>query len=125
MRKKTVNHIADTIFWYILYFYPIIAYLIYLFASQGFLTSNYEVMNIIVFMDKIALRPLSEDNNIIFGTLRDLFGTNGILPLFSTNGVLTVMTYYVSVYIVHLAVDFILFIPRLCHKWLKAFTQGE
>ncbi|MBQ4541306.1 MAG: hypothetical protein IJA23_00480, partial [Clostridia bacterium] len=63
-------------------------------------------------------------DNIVLTTLTSLFGFGGVLPLFLTNDILIYFTYFISVYIIHLCVDFVLFIPRLSHKWLKEFTSG-
>ena len=67
------------------------------------------------------------DSGLIYKSLFDLFGTGGILPLFSAenNAILVFLSYFVSVEIVHLAVDFLLFIPRLAHKYMNTFTQNE
>lgn len=120
MRKRTINHLADTIFWYILYFLPVIAYLLFLFIEPG---SSPTIVNIESFFGSMGLSFVTD--NIIVNTLTGIFGPNGVLPLFQDGSVILILAYYVSVFIMHLAVDFLLFIPRLCHKWLKAFTQGE
>ena len=119
MRKRTVNHVADTIFWYLLYFLPVLGYLLYLIAEPN---TGTNLTNISNFFESIGLGFVS--NNIVVSTLKDIFGTNGILPLFSTNAPFEIFGWFICCYIGHLAVDFILFIPRLCHKFMEKFTQN-
>lgn len=121
MRKKTVNHLADTIFWYVLYFMPVICYLLYLFAEPA--TGTVSAISFTSFIENIGFGFVSD--NIIITSLKDIFYTGGIFPIFSTDMPFIIFSWFIGVYIAHLAVDFLLFIPRLCHKWLKQFTQGE
>lgn len=130
MRKKTVSHVADTIFWYILYFLPVIGWLIYLFAfgsnpsvvSEGGVSSNATIVGFQSFLSYSGLHVLS--NNPLVTTLTSIFGAGGIYPILSPS-VINVLGYFVAVYLAHLAVDFLLFIPRLAHKWMNGFTRCE
>lgn len=120
MRKKTVNHLADTIFWYALYFLPVLSYLLFCLAEPA--TSS----TVVSFNEYITTAGFSSTgSNVIYRTIYDIFGGNGIFPLFSTIAPIHVLCWFANMMLIHLAVDFILFIPRLCHKWLKTFTQGE
>lgn len=121
MRKKTVNHLADTIFWYILYFLPVICYLIYMLNEPG--QGNISVVNMETFFTSIGLGFVAD--NVIVSTLTSIFGVGGVFPIFSTNTPFIIFTWFIGVYITHLAVDFILFIPRLAHKFMNKFTQGD
>lgn len=60
-------------------------------------------------------------DNPVYTALVAIFGQDGVLPVFSEGSlsILAFFTWFVNVYIAHLLVDFILFIPRLAHKWLK------
>ena len=115
MRKRTINCLADTIFWYALYFLPILVLI--LMSLHNPTTSVADIIN------TLGLNILQD--NIIFTSLSDLFGTGGVMPLFDNPDILIFFTYFISVYILHLMVDFLLFIPRLAHKYLKIFTQGD
>lgn len=117
MRKKTVNHLADTIFWYLIYFLPVIAFLLYLVSG------NFTDISLDTFFNSMGVAFTTD--NVIITSLSSIFGVNGILPLFVSNSAFYVFSWFIISYIVHLFVDFILFIPRLCHKWLKTFTQGD
>lgn len=117
MRKKTVNHLADTIFWYLLYFLPVITYLLYMLTSPG---TGGNIVNFSDFFSSIGLGIV--DSNIIVTSLTDIFGINGILPLFNTSVPFIIFGWFIGMNIIHLAVDFLLFLPRLCHKWMDKFT---
>lgn len=73
------------------------------------------------FVNKLGFEFATD--NIIVNTLVDCFGENGILPLFKGREVFIVFAWYVCVVICHLVVDFLLFIPKLCHKWMKNATE--
>lgn len=120
MRKRTINHLADTIFWYAIYFLPVVFYVFYLIAEPS---SGGSVVNFLLYFNDVGFGIVTD--NIIVTTLRDIFGIGGIFPLFSTDLPFIVFTWFVGSYIIHLAVDFLLFIPRLAHKYIKYFTQGD
>ena len=115
MRKRTVNHLAETVFWNIIYFVPVIAYFILLWTTGA---SNFGTV-----FETIGL-TIAEDS-IAYTSLCQIFGVNGILPLFTNSNLLIFFTYYINVYIAHIFVDFILFIPKLAKKWMNKFTQGD
>ena len=138
MRKKTVNHVADTIFWYVLYFLPVIVSLIVLCNQSDVFWTEFggDMRGAFLdclerVLDGLMIMPVDLSDNVIYSGLISVFGTDGILPFFSDNSgsggyyILQFFTWFIGVYLVHLFVDFILFIPRLCHKWMKEFTKGE
>ena len=117
MRKKTVNHLADTIFWYLLYFLPVITYLIYIMCIGG---TDVNIINFADFFSSIGLGIV--ESNVIVSTLSSIFGSSGVLPLFNTSVPFIIFGWFIGMYIIHLAVDFLLFLPRLCHKYMDKFT---
>lgn len=121
MRKRTVNHVADTIFWYALYFLPVIAYLLYMHGSAkaGVVPSQNLDSFFNGFCDILLENPVSDSLYYIFAS------DEGIIPLFNDNAVYYFFSWFVFVYLVHLMIDFILFIPRFAHKWLKEFSRGD
>ena len=120
MRKRTINTFADTIFWYLIYFLPVLVYLLYLIAEPA---SGTSLISFSTCFDTIGLGFVSD--NIVVSSLKDIFGTGGLLPLFSSDTPFIIFGWFICTYITHLAVDFLLFIPRLAHKWLNKFTQGD
>lgn len=122
MRKRTIANIVDSAFWLLVAILPLVLYLITC-LSYKLQSSTDTLTAFLPFMKNLGLL----DSGIIYNSLSDLFGSGGILPLFSAenNAVLVFLSYFVSVEIVHLAVDFLLFIPRLGHKYMNTFTQNE
>lgn len=120
MRKKTVNHIADTIFWYALYFLPVIAFLLVCWSEPG---SGQQMTSLNEFFSRSGFDIYG--GNIIYESLYNVVGEEGLMPLFDNDYALYFVTWFASVYLVHLLVDFILFIPRLAHKWMNSFTRSE
>ena len=120
MRKRTVNFLADTIFWYLIYFLPVVAWLLFLIAEPSSTTTP---IDFATFMSSIGFGFVND--NIIITSLSGLFGSGGVLPIFSSNTPLLIFTWFICAIIVHLAVDFLVFIPRLAHKWLNTFTTRE
>lgn len=110
MRKRTINFTADTIFWYAIYLMPVLAYLIYLINAgatplsfDGFLTS-------------INLGILAD--NVFVNTLADIFGAGGLVPVFADNGAFIALVWFALMNLLHVFIDLILVLPRLCHKFL-------
>ncbi len=117
MRKKSVSNLFDTIFWYLLYFLPVLLYILS-FVSR-FITA---IPALPAFFDSVGI--VFKDN-IIYTTLIGIFGDGGVFPLFGSDGPFLIFTWFVSVFLIHLAVDFLLFIPRLAHKYMDKFCQND
>ena len=120
MRKRTVKLLADTIFWYLLYFLPVLGYLLYLIAEPNTGTNLVPISD---FFNNIGIGFITD--NVIVNTLKRLFGAEGILPLFATNAPFEIFGWFICTYMGHIAVDFILLIPRICHKFMEKFTQRD
>lgn len=116
MRKRSILNLADTLFWYLIYLLPVLMYLL-----NGI---NHDVTAFESFMTTTLGFAFTSDN-VVYVALTALLGVDGIVPLFSSNAPLLMVTCFASMVLVHLFVDFIVFIPRLCHKWLgKMTTEG-
>ena len=115
MRKKIIYHIADKLFWFIAMSLPLLVWIISANNGNG---------NFASVMSELGVST----DNIVYQTLESLFGSgqDSIIHLF-TSGSTTMLyfTYFIIIELVHLFVDFILFIPRLSHKWLSKFTRSE
>ncbi len=116
MRKRTIAHIADTLFWYLLYALPLLMYLIN--------AVRHDTVPFVTFMtDNLGF--MFSATNPFLTALNEIFGSAGILPLFTSDAALYLACWFISMLIVHLLVDFVVFIPRLAHKWLNKATQGD
>lgn len=124
MRKRSVNHIADTIFWYVVYMFPIILTIVQTFSLPHI--GNLDGFDGFFELLAVNLRTLGcNSNGIIVSTLSDIFGEGGILPLFNNGIIFGYAQWFVGTLIVHLAVDVLLFLPRIAHKWLDDFSKKE
>lgn len=129
MRKRSVNHVADTIFWYAVYMFPIIITIFQvgaLWTVGGQFGEDYG--NLLEFLFgglNFNLVALGCQDGIVFNTLRSIFGVDGIIELFYADTLFMFAQWFVGSLLVHLCVDFILFIPRIAHKWLDDFAKKE
>lgn len=123
MRKKTVKFTADTIFWYLVYLLPVITYILYVFGTTKAGVLPNAIISFGNWLGRCGLNVWS--GNIVSTSLNSIFGSGGIMPFISELGIFDFFAYFVLVYLCHILVDFILFIPRLCHKWMNKFTGGE
>ena len=119
MRKRTIKFLIDNLYWAIVFVLPVVLYAIYAVSA------THQTGTILQFSDIMSSIGLYE-GNVIQTALEDLFATDGILPLFNSGStIIYFLTYFVLAEIVHLAVDFLLFVPRLCHKYLAVMTQNN
>lgn len=115
MRTRNIKLFFDTFMWYLLYLLPIFV-LLFMIAKNGQLVTFDTVFT------GLGLEVFN--NNVILTSLIDIFGQNGVFPLFTSYGILTYASYFVCVYLVHLAVDFLIFIPRLLENLGDKFTKN-
>ena len=128
MRKKTISSIAEHILWTLILLLPI---LYWIFTPFGYsigggtaLTGlSGSTINMVGFSDIMGSFGLTTDN-IIYNSLSDLFGVNGVLTFFNVNSsLLLYFSYFIIVEVLHLVIDCVVFIPRLAHKWLNKCTM--
>lgn len=112
-----MNHLADNIFWYIIYLLPVIAFLFYVISRRGT-----DLQSFSEFLQQFNI-PLVGD--VVQESLNGIFSADGVLPLGGAVTMLPVFSWYITAMIVHLSVDFLLFIPRLAHKWMEKFCNGD
>lgn len=122
LRKRTISNLADQIFWLLVALMPLVLYGIQFLAYELTAVSS-DLPTFLEYMQNFGLSTTS----VCYTALQELFGSTGVLPLFASgdNAVVLFLSYFVTVQIVHLAVDFLLFIPRLSHKWLEKMTCTE
>lgn len=67
-----------------------------------------------------------DEGNIFYYTFDYFFGESSVFGLnILTSGSLLYIAFICTVYLAWLVFDFILFIPKLCRKWLCKLTQSE
>ena len=125
--KKTTSRFAfklDKIFWFVIAFFPLFSWLIYLFSFSSYTASPLTFFAWIDqnfgFMGQVHKSP-------IYSTLYQIFSitsVDSLFPVLSTS-LLAFFTYLVTVEIVHVVYDVIVFIPRLARKWISKAVQDD
>lgn len=113
MRKKTIKYGLDEVMWTFIYMFPILSYAILCIHQNPGAFGD--------FMENFGLIT----NNVIASSILDIFGTDGVLPVFDDTGYILFFAYFVQVFMLHLVVDFLLFIPRYAHKWLAVLSCND
>lgn len=135
MRKRTVKNIAETIFWYTLYMLPLIVFFIELIAlwqNEALWTSwgSSATSNLNSYTVNVFYQIMREfcSNNIIATAFQNIFSEGSSMAFLGSQtgwAVTFYLSYFVLMYVVHLMVDFVLFIPKLAHKFMNSFTRGD
>lgn len=115
MRKRTIKYWADKLLWLVVMLLPLLAFLIMNYAGS-------DVSIVEIFDTGFNIN----DDNIVYNVIDSIFGVNGHLPLYGAGSYIPLyITYLASVVIIQIAYDFIVFLPKLCHKYMHRFTQDE
>ena len=115
MRQKTIKCLCDNIMWYLLYLLPIFAF--------GILLATGTATTLSSSMSLFGLDVLN--TSVIYTSLDGLFGSAGTLPLFNSPDLLLYFTYFISIWLCHIAVDILLFIVRWFHSLLEGGSKHE
>ena len=125
--KKTTSRFAfklDKIFWFIISLFPVFSWLIYLFSFSSYTASPITfyawIEQCFGFMGQVQ-------HSVIYSTLYQIFSITSVSSLFPalSTSLLAFFTYLVTVEIVHVVFDVIVFIPRLAHKWISKAVQDD
>lgn len=135
MRKKNFKSHCTSIGWTILQFLPLIFFIFgllfeclnyqqtgTLFSVQGNRFAFENVLESFHFHCVILF-----EENLIFQAIMEI--TLYFFPPESLNMFIAVplvtLSWYITVFLLRLCMDFILFIPRLAHKWLHSAYGGD
>lgn len=125
--KKTTSRFAfklDKIFWFVLSFFPLFSWLIYLFSFSSYTASP---LTFFAWLDQNFGFMGQIQNSVIYSTLYQIFSitsVDSLFPVLSTS-LIAFFTYLVTIEIVHVVYDVIIFIPRLAHKWISKAVQDD
>lgn len=115
MRKKTILYFVDTVFWWTVYALPVIVLVI---------GSNRHLLDIVNSSSTLLNLFNVLEDSVIYTSLVGLFGTGGVLPVVSSDSILfSFLTWFVVTNLCHIAVDVLLFIPRMAHKFIDVLTS--
>lgn len=115
MNKRTFHYITEA-GWLFLALLPAILYLV---AARN--TGGADMLTFSQMMDE-KLGFFTSNENVIFTSINDIFGPTGTLPIL-TESLTAYLAYYIVIEIAHLCVDVLLFIPRIAHSWMDAYTR--
>lgn len=125
--KKTTSRFAfklDKFFWFILSLFPLFSWLIYLFSFSSNTTSP---LTFFAWLDQYFGFMGQITKSVIYSTLYQIFSittVDSLFPVLSTS-LLAFFTYLITIEIVHVVYDVIVFIPRLAHKWISKAVQDD
>lgn len=135
MRKRTINYCFDKILWGIIMLLPIILYLafiIFYLNGQRDLTSLpaindlsfYRVMSYIFGWFDTRL----PEDNIFYSVFNDIFLDNFNFLFDSSSSfsfILWYAVYLIMIEFLHILVDVLLLLPRICRKFFDKFKSEE
>lgn len=125
--KKTTSRFAfklDKIFWFIISFFPLFSWLIYLFSFSSYTASP---LTFYAWLEQNFGFLGQIQNSAIYSTLYQIFSITSVASLFPvlSPSLISFFTYLITVEIVHVIYDVIVFIPRLAHKWISKAVQDD
>jgi hypothetical protein len=124
---KTTSRFAfklDKIFWFVVSFFPLFSWLIYLFSFSSYTTSP---LTFFAWIEQNFGFMGQVQQSVIYSTLYQIFSITSVDSLFPalSTSLIAFFTYLVTVEIVHVVYDVIVFIPRLAHKWISKAVQND
>lgn len=126
MRMKKIGNTRfsyklDKVFWFLLTLFPLFGYALYLFSINGAAGS----LSFYSFMQNF-LQISVHIGSPVQQVFVSIFGSSGLFPLFSPgSGLIDFFSYVVSIEVLHVCFDVIVFIPRLAHKWISKAVQDD
>lgn len=122
MRKRTIKYISDKLLWLIAMLMPLIYCLV---VNLHFTEANDPIYLSDIFVESAYGFGMLQ-NNMILEVINGMFGSAGVMPLWSNDSYIPYfITYLCTIVLVQLVFDIIMFIPKLAHKYLHAWTQDE
>lgn len=116
MRKRSINNFFESLLWYSVYLLPIVMF----FVLTVVMKKPFAFSEI---FELIGLNIASE--SVVYTALVGVCGFDGVFPMFVSSDILIYFTYLIYIFVIRLLVEFIIFIPKLSHKWLLRFTGGD
>lgn len=125
--KKSSSRFAfklDKFFWFVISFFPLFSWLIYLFSFSSYTASP---LTFYAWLDQYFGFMGHIHESVIYSTFYQIFSitsADSLFPVLPTS-LMAFFTYLVTVEIVHVVYDVIVFIPRLAHKWISRAVQDD
>lgn len=139
MRKRTIKYCFDTVLWGIITLLPLILYLIFIF---GYLFGHRTLTTFIDYtIDTTGFKFFdifrnfygwfvtgSLTNNVIYNAIYTIFNTvtyGLVIDGSSESFICWFASWIINVQLLHIVVDFILILPRICRKFLDKFKSED
>ena len=120
--RTRFSYKIDKLFWFFIQIFPLVCFTVYCIA--GTRGSEVVVPTFNSFLIKLGFNY--QQGNAFYNVLARIFGPNGAFPLFvDSGGVILYLTYVLTMEVLHVCFDVIVFIPRLAHKWISKAVQDD
>lgn len=120
--RTRFSYKIDKLFWFFVQVFPLVCFAVYCIA--GTRGSEVVVPTFNSFLIKLGINY--QQGNIFYDVLARIFGSNGVFPLFvDSGGVILYLTYVLTMEVLHVCFDVLVFIPRLAHKWISKAVQDD
>ena len=120
--RTRFSYKIDKLFWFFIQIFPLMCFTVYCIA--GARGGDVVVPTFNSFLLKLGFNY--QQGNIFYNVLAQLFGSNGVFPLFvDSGGVILYLTYVLTMEVLHVCFDVLVFIPRLAHKWISKAVQDD
>lgn len=113
MRKKTLDNILDSLFWFIVYTLPIILFVVGLVRVKDMQLNSFS--DVFSSFQSFMTSFVGSDS-LIYTTLNKV--CNEYLNVAFAPAIVAFLTYFSYAMIVHILIDVLLFIVRFAHKYL-------
>lgn len=124
LSKTTKNRFAyklDKIFWWIVALAPLFCYFLYV----PYQSISGTPVALSTFLIENFLHGSAFGTNPVWNGFYTIFSKDGVFPLFGDEGAMCIFFWFISVELIHLFFDVIVFIPRLAHKWISKAVQDD
>lgn len=120
--KNRFSYKLDKLFWFFIQIFPLLCFALYCIA--GIRGNEVVVPSFISFLIKLGFDY--QQGNVFYSVLAQLFGSMGVFPLFvDSGGIILYLTYVLTMEVLHVCFNVIVFIPRLAHKWISKAVQDD
>ena len=121
MRKRNLDKLFDNIFWYAIYLMPLFVILA-VYACPAIINLPFDEYTIFDIAEKVFV-VFGCDEGIIYDFLSTC--VEYITGYARTSYLVCMCNYFIIAVCLHLIVDFVLFIPRIAHKYMDKFVRSE
>lgn len=114
----------DKIFWFVISFFPLFSWLLYLFSFSSYTQSP---ITFYAWLEQNFAFLGQVSQSAIYSTFYQIFSITSVTSLFPalSTSLMAFFTYLVTIEIVHVLFDIVVFIPRLAHKWISKAVQDD